>query len=78
MLANLTGDHEEGELACYGCDEQFGGCACGGVIHCGYEETFVPKVDVNGVPIKKDGKYIPERKVVLTLECDRCDEYEVQ
>jgi len=61
-------NHEPGDLECPGCEEQFGYCSCGGVIHCEYQETF-----------RRDpltGEMKPG--ALLVLECDRCDECEVE
>jgi hypothetical protein len=92
-MGNLLGDHEPDDLACSECVEHFGNCQCGGVVHSGFEETFVPKTDPKTgrrIVLKdgkeyieqigqriKGGKYIPVHKTILTLECDRCDEYEI-
>lgn len=66
MLANLLKNHEDGELACPSCEEQFGGCSCGGAIHAEYQEIFK----------KVQGKYTAS--FILVLECDRCDDYEIE
>ena len=68
MLSNLVHDHEEDELGCHWCEEQWGQCSCGGVIHCEYQAVF--RRD------RRTGNLIPV--AALVLECDRCDEYEVQ
>lgn len=67
-FGNLLQDHDEDALDCAGCEEHFGGCSCGGVVHCEYQEA--PKRD------RKSGCTVIE--VILVLECDRCDEYEIQ
>ena len=68
MLADLIKPHDEGDIDCVSCEEQFGECTtCGeGVIHCEYQETFR----------MINGKYVAE--ALLVLECDCCDEYETQ
>lgn len=65
-FGNLVGNHEPGEIDCPGCDEQWGFCSCGGVIHCEYQEVWASR----GVTAYSKG--------ILVLECDRCDEYEVE
>jgi len=65
-LGNVIQNHDDGEIDCPGCEEQWGFCSCGGVVHCEYQETFR----------KEDDKYVPS--ALLVLECDRCDEYEVE
>ena len=66
MLVNVVADHEEGEIACPSCEEQFGPCSCGGIVHCEYQPTIG----------RFGGAIITE--ALLVLECDRCDEYEIE
>jgi len=66
---------------------------CGGNVHVGFVETFVPKthpktgkrlVKLNGkiyqeTPGKRivGGKYIPQYVEKVVFECDSCNEYEI-
>lgn len=76
MLANLVQNHDEGELDCAGCQEQFGPCSCGGAIHCEYQETFRRAVIKNIVTGKETVSHVVH--AIIVLECDRCDSYEVE
>lgn len=62
VFGNLLQDHEEGEIDCPSCEEQFGFCSCGGIIHCEYQEAWSIEGPTN----------------VKILECDRCDDYETE
>jgi hypothetical protein len=68
VLANLLNNHEDGELDCPKCEEQFGQCSCGGVVHAEYQEIF------ERVPNSK----AMISRAILVLECDRCDDCEVE
>ena len=67
-FGNLIGNHEVGELDCLACEEQFGLCSCGGVIHAEYQETF-----------RRDPltRAIMGSSIII-LECEQCDDYEVE
>lgn len=66
MLANLTQYHDDGEIDCGSCEEQFGPCSCTGIVHAEYQEVF-----------RKTAGYLIS-EALLVLECDRCgDEYEI-
>lgn len=65
-FGNLVNNHEPGELDCPSCEEQFGPCSCTGIVHAEYQKIF-----------RREGGQVVGR-ALLVLECDRCDDYEVE
>ena len=75
MLESVINNHEASDLDCPSCEEQFGSCSCGGVIHCEYQETFRRQAVK-----QEDGKtrWLMVPNALLVLECDNCDNVETQ
>lgn len=68
MLGNLVKNHEDGDIDCPSCEEQFGFCSCGGAVHAEYQEVFR----------KLKGTKMAVSQAILVLECDRCDSFEIE